>query len=1214
MTRKSRVTSKAADPKSSSAAREETKVTRLTNELNEARQQLTATADVLNIISRSTFDLAKVLNTLLELAARLCEADKGVILRPAGDARYYVAATFRHTPEFIESQNGQLFAPGRNSVFGRVLQKSKSVQIPDVLADPEYALRETARLGGFRTNLGVPLLRERIPIGVLLLHRAAVRPFTEKQIKLVETFADQAVIAIENARLFEAEQQRTRELAESLEQQTATSEVLQVISGSPGDLEPVFASMLENAVRICDAKFGNIFRWDGELFHLLAAFNTPPALAEAIRRGSPLRPARLRRRMVDTKTAVHVADLAADEDYTEKREPSFVSAVELGGVRTYLTVPMLKENDLIGSFSLYRQEVRPFTDKQIALVTSFAAQAVIAIENARLLTELRQRTNDLSKSLQQQTATADVLKVISGSAFDLQTVLDTLLESATRLCTADKGAIFQRDGDVYRLTASYGYSREQALWVAEHPLRPDRGSTTGRVALEGKVIHVPDVLGDPEYRATDHQASVGFRTNLGVPLLREGATIGIFVLAREEANPFTEKQIELVTTFADQAVIAIENARLFEAEQQRTRELSESLEQQTATSKVLDVISRSAFDLQAVFETVAESSVRLCGADRAFIYRFDNELLRMAVAYNTPREFKEFVEQNPLRPSRHSCAARTALERRTIHIPDVLADHEYTFGAKAFGKIRTVLGVPILKSDDLLGVIVIYHQEVRPFTEKQIALVETFADQAAIAIENVRLLDVLRHRTDELGRSVGELRALGEVSQAVNSTLDLETVLTTIVGRAVQLSGTDAGAIYVFDEERKEFRLHATYGMSETMIAAITDQHIGPGDTNIGAAAAQRKPIQVPDIHNEPSSPVNEIVLREGYRGILIIPLLRPDHIVGALVVRRKTPGEFANSTIDLLQTFADQSVVAIQNARLFESVEARTRELAKSLGDLRTAQDRLVQTEKLASLGQLTAGIAHEIKNPLNFVNNFSAVSVELIDELREALAGAHLNNKLRAEISEIADTLQSNLDKVVQHGKRADAIVKNMLLHSRQGSGEHRPVDINALVDESLNLAYHGARAEKQGFTITLERSFDPAAGEVDLFPQEITRALLNLISNGFYAATKRKAEANGGDYEPTLAAATKSLGDSVEIRIRDNGTGIPHEVKEKLFSPFFTTKPAGEGTGLGLSISHDIIVKQHGGSIEVDTKPGDFTEFRIVLPRAGASLIKSGERTTQ
>ena len=589
----------------------------------------------------------------------------------------------------------------------------------------------------------------------------------------------------------------------------------------------------------------------------------------------------------------------------------------------------------------------------------------------------------------------------------------------------------------------------------------------------------------------------------------------------------------------------------------------------------------------------------------------EEDVYRIRAHCGLAREVVQYALLQPLRPDRSSATGRVALEGRTIHIPDVLADPEYraTGYQGVFGG-RTILGVPLLREGATIGVFVVAREEVNPFTDKQIELVTTFADQAVIAIENARLLNELRQRTDELGRSVGELRALGEVSQAVNSTLDLETVLTTIVGRAVQLSRTDAGAIYVFDEERQEFRLHATYGMSETLIAAISDRHIGLGDANIGAATTQRKPIQVPDIRNQPS-PLNEIILREGYRGILISPLLRPDHIVGALVVRRKTPGEFPQSTIELLQTFADQSVVAIQNARLFESVEARTRELAKSLEDLRTAQDRLVQTEKLASLGQLTAGIAHEIKNPLNFVNNFSAVSVELIDELREALGGVHLDSKLRAEISEIADMLQGNLDKVVQHGKRADAIVKNMLLHSRQGSGEHRPVDINALVEESLNLAYHGARAEKQGFTITLERSFDPAAGEVDLFPQEITRALLNLISNGFYAATKRKAEANGGNYEPTLAATTKNLGDSIEIRIRDNGTGIPPEVKEKLFSPFFTTKPAGEGTGLGLSISHDIIVKQHGGSIEVDTQPGEFTEFRIVLPRAGASLIKSGGR---
>jgi len=476
----------------------------------------------------------------------------------------------------------------------------------------------------------------------------------------------------------------------------------------------------------------------------------------------------------------------------------------------------------------------------------------------------------------------------------------------------------------------------------------------------------------------------------------------------------------------------------------------------------------------------------------------------------------------------------------------------------------------------------------------------------------VRLEKQVEERTIELARSVEELRALGEVSQAVNSTIDLQTVLSTIISKAVQLSGTDAGTIYAFDDARQEFQLRSSYGMDEDLVEAIKDRNVRMGETLISQAAVQRRPVQVADIQHDSSSLVLDIVVRAGFRAFLAVPLFSANRIVGALVVRRKQPGEFPQSTVNLLQTFGAQSVLAVQNARLFDEVQSRTRDLAKSLEGLRTTQDRLIQTEKLASLGQLTAGIAHEIKNPLNFVNNFSAVSIELIDELREALAGARLDTRLRAEIGEIADMLQGNLDKVVQHGKRADSIVKNMLLHSRQGSGEHQPADINTLVEESLNLAYHGARAEKQDFNVILEKSFDPAAGEVDLFPQEITRVLLNLISNGFYAATKRKLEANGRDYEPTLTVLTKNLGESVEIRIHDNGTGIPPEVKEKMFNPFFTTKPPGEGTGLGLSLSYDIVVKQHAGFLEVDTQPGEFTEFRIVLPRGAATLAESGERS--
>jgi signal transduction histidine kinase len=545
------------------------------------------------------------------------------------------------------------------------------------------------------------------------------------------------------------------------------------------------------------------------------------------------------------------------------------------------------------------------------------------------------------------------------------------------------------------------------------------------------------------------------------------------------------------------------------------------------------------------------------------------------------------------------------LERRVVHIPDVLTDPDYHAPKpQQLGKFRAVLGVPMLREETMLGVFMIARRTPRPFTDKQIELVSTFADQAVIAIENARLLT-------ELLDSLQQQTATADVLKVISrSTFDLPTVLQTLIESAARLCDADKGNI-TREKDGIFFRAAESYGYSREFIEHVKGMPIERDrGSATGRALLEKRVIHIPDVKADPEYTLIEGQRLGDYRTVLAVPMLREGVPLGVLTLTRSEVRPFTDKQIELVTTFADQAAIAIENVRLFDSVESRTRELAKSLEDLRTTQDRLVQTQKLASLGQLTAGIAHEIKNPLNFVNNFSGVSSELIDELQDTLKGP-LDEKVRAEVNELAKMLRGNLDKIVQHGKRADAIVKNMLLHSREGSGEHRPVDINALVEESLNLAYHGARAEKQGFTITLERSLDPAVGQADVFPQDITRVLLNLILNGFYAATKRK-EADRKSYEPTLMASTRSLGDRVEIRIRDNGTGIPPEVKDKMFNPFFTTKPAGEGTGLGLSISHDIIVKQHGGSIEVETEPGEYTEFRIVLQRAAAFVTTSGAQS--
>ena len=998
-----------------------------TRELDEALAHQAATSEVLSVIRRSPADAQPVFDAIVQSAARLCGANFSVVYLYDGD-RLRIAATKNFTPEAKNLSHAlqQLKRPDRSQLGGRAILDRKLIHVPDVLADPEYS-RELALAGGWRAVLAVPLLHDRKPVGAISIAKAEAKPFSEQQIQLLNTFANQAVIAIENVRLFEAEQQRTRELSESLEQQTATSEVLRVISSSPGDLEPVFEAMLQNSVRICEAGFGQMFLCQGDNVRHVATIGVPTTLVEFDKRRGTFQPSPGGGldQVMRTKRLVHIADLAS--------EHASYPPAKLGGARSYIAVPMLREGELVGAIAIYRQEVRPFTDRQIALVTNFAAQAVIAIENTRLLNELRQ-------SLEQQTATSDVLRVISSSPGELEPVFQAMLENAVRICEAKFGILFRFERDVVRPAGMVRVSPEFAEFV-RHGVRPSPVTAVGRVAASKKAVHIIDLQADPGYRERDPMLVAGvelagIRTLIAVPMLKENTVIGVIGVYRQEVQPFTDKQIALVQNFADQAVIAIENTRLLNELRQRTNDLSESLEQQTATSKVLEVISRSAFDLQAVFETVAESSVRLCGADRAFIYRFDGELLQMAVAFNASKEWKSYVAQNPPRPGRGSASGRAALERRTVHIADVLADPEFTYVPKNIEKVRTVLAVPILKGDDLLGVMTIYHlEEIRPFTDNQIALLGTFADQAAIAIDNVRLLDELR-------QSLQQQTATADVLKVISrSTFDLQAVLDTLVKSATQLC--EAQDAFIFLPSGNVFHVAARYGFTPEFHKFVEANPITMDRGSVvGRTAIDGRPVHISDVLADPEYTRVEPQKMVGWRAALGIPLLREGKVIGVIFLSRTKPQPFTEKQVELVTTFADQAVIAIENARLLSELRQRTDDLAESLQqqtataevlklitrstfNLQTVLDTLI--ESAASLCEADMGYIGRPKNDGFFQAEasygFSPAHKDLVDRTpwkagRESAIGRVLLERAPIHIVDVATDPEYRMVEIQKAG----------------------------------------------------------------------------------------------------------------------------------------------------------------------------------------------------